>query len=158
MAGCGGDDGGPGANASAVASHQVSGAAGGSSAGGSNGSHADNLDRPLALTQYVDPLIGTLASNSPNPVPAGQAGSVVPAAGLPSGMVQWAPDTNTTPAPDSSAEPGSPAGYYYDINSIQGFSVTHMSGAGCAGNDGEFPVMPTTDATKLVPTFSQRTK
>jgi predicted alpha-1,2-mannosidase len=108
----------------------------------------------LPLTQYVNPLIGTLASNSPNPVPAGQAGSVVPAAGLPSGMVQWAPDTNTTPAPNNSAEPGSPAGYYYDLNTIQGFSVTHMSGAGCAGNNGEFPVMPTTDTSKLVPTFS----
>jgi predicted alpha-1,2-mannosidase len=108
----------------------------------------------MALTRYVNPLIGTLASNSPNPVPAGQAGSVVPAAGLPNGMVQWAPDTNTTVAPSNSAEPGSPAGYYYDIGSIQSFSVTHMSGAGCSGNDGEFPVMPTLDATKpLAQTF-----
>jgi predicted alpha-1,2-mannosidase len=109
----------------------------------------------MALTQYVNPLIGTLASNSPYPVPAGQAGSVVPAAGLPSGMVQWAPDTNTTPAPSNSAEPGSPAGYYYDIGSIQSFSLTHMSGAGCSGNDGEFPVMPTLNATQsLAQAFS----
>ncbi|MVZ88470.1 hypothetical protein GPZ74_31720, partial [Burkholderia pseudomallei] len=42
------------------------------------------------------------------------------------------------PAPADSKEPGSPAGYYYDLNAIQGFSVTHMSGAGCAGNNGEF--------------------
>ncbi|WP_414440272.1 GH92 family glycosyl hydrolase [Burkholderia sp. 22PA0106] len=144
LSGCGGDDGGSGA-ASVLAARPSA-----------NAADTVNLDdgRALSLTQYVDPLIGTLASNSPNPVPAGQAGSVVPAAGLPSGMVQWAPDTNTTPAPNNSKEPGSPAGYYYDINSIQGFSVTHMPGAGCGGNDGEFPVMPTTDATQLVPTFS----
>jgi predicted alpha-1,2-mannosidase len=108
---------------------------------------------PLQLTQYVNPLIGTLGSNSLNPVPNGQAGSVVPAAGLPSGMVQWAPDTNTTRAPSTSKEPSSPAGYYYDIDTIQGFSLTHMSGAGCSGNDGEFPIMATTDATQLTPTF-----
>ncbi|OLL28381.1 alpha-mannosidase [Burkholderia sp. SRS-W-2-2016] len=110
--------------------------------------------KDLPLTQYVNPLIGTLASTSPNPVPAGQAGSVIPAAGLPDGMVQWSPDTNTTPAPSTSQEPGSPAGYYYDLNTIQGFSLMHMSGAGCAGNGGEFPLMPTTDATRLVPGFS----
>lgn len=108
----------------------------------------------LPLTRYVNPLIGTLGSNSPNPVPNGQAGSVVPAAGLPYGMVQWAPDTNTTPAPGTSKEPSSPAGYYYDLDTIQGFSLTHMSGAGCSGNDGEFPVMATTNATQLTPTFS----
>ncbi|SDR39707.1 alpha-1,2-mannosidase, putative [Paraburkholderia fungorum] len=108
----------------------------------------------LPLTQYVDPLIGTLASTSPNPVPAGQAGSVIPAAGLPDGMVQWSPDTNTTPAPSTSQEPGSPAGYYYDLNTIQGFSLMHMSGAGCGGNGGEFPIMPTTDAAQRVPSFS----
>ncbi|AOI38313.1 alpha-mannosidase [Burkholderia oklahomensis EO147] len=148
---CGGDDGSPAATASSLAATGANGAAVDAAA---NNAQTDDAIRPVSLTQYVDPLIGTLASNSPNPVPAGQAGSVVPAAGLPSGMVQWAPDTNTTPAPDGSKEPGSPAGYYYDLNAIQGFSVTHMSGAGCAGNNGEFPVMPTTDATKLAPTFN----
>jgi predicted alpha-1,2-mannosidase len=112
------------------------------------------LEPVFPLTRYVNPLIGTLGSNSPNPVPNGQAGSVVPAAGLPNGMVQWAPDTNTTRAPSGSKEPSSPAGYYYDLNTIQGFSLTHMSGAGCSGNDGEFPVMASTDATQLTPTFS----
>ncbi|WP_038737141.1 GH92 family glycosyl hydrolase [Burkholderia pseudomallei] len=150
LAACGGDDGGPAVAASSFAAAGANGA----TAGVADTAQADGAPRTGSLTQYVDPLIGTLASNSPNPVPAGQAGSVVPAAGLPSGMIQWAPDTNTTPAPADSKEPGSPAGYYYDLNAIQGFSVTHMSGAGCAGNNGEFPVMPTTDATKLAPTFS----
>ena len=145
MSGCGGGDGSDGTAASVLAARPSDAAA-----------DTTNLDdnRNLSLTQYVDPLIGTLASNSPNPVPAGRAGSVEPAAGLPSGMVQWAPDTNTTPAPSNSQEPNSPAGYYYDIHSIQGFSLTHMPGAGCSGNNGEFPVMPTTDPTQLSPTFS----
>jgi predicted alpha-1,2-mannosidase len=166
LAGCGGDSpGSAGAGSAAVAAKQLGstgeGGAGGSSSDSSSAATNDAAQIPAAdqasmrLTQYVNPLIGTLASNSPNPVPAGQAGSVVPAAGLPNGMVQWAPDTNTTTAPSNSAEPGSPAGYYYDIGSIQSFSLTHMSGAGCSGNDGEFPVMPTLDATKpLAQTFN----
>ncbi|MGH8781398.1 GH92 family glycosyl hydrolase [Paraburkholderia sp.] len=163
LAGCGGDS---HSGAAQVATMSVaannetsqSASAGGGSGGTGSADSSDDLDATpranLPLTQYVNPLIGTLASNSPNPVPAGQAGSVVPAAGLPSGMVQWAPDTNTTSAPSTSKEPGSPAGYYYDLSNIQGFSLTHMSGAGCGGNDGEFPVMPTTDATQLTPSFS----
>jgi putative alpha-1,2-mannosidase len=167
LTGCGGDSPGSQSGSAVVAADQLyatgqTGAGGSSSSSNSALSVAnDDAQTPaddrfaMRLTQYVNPLIGTLASNSPNPVPAGQAGSVVPAAGLPNGMVQWAPDTNTTPAPSNSAEPGSPAGYYYDIGSIQSFSLTHMSGAGCSGNDGEFPVMPTLDATRpLAQTFS----
>ena len=157
LTGCGGDS--PGSQSAGVAADQLHGTSqSDANAGSSNSSPTaanDAAQTPVAdhstlrLTQYVNPLIGTLASNSPNPVPAGQAGSVVPAAGLPNGMVQWAPDTNTTSAPSNSAEPGSPAGYYYDIGSIQSFSLTHMSGAGCSGNDGEFPVMPTLDGPMI---------
>lgn len=103
LAACGGDDGGPAVAASSFAAAGANGA----TAGVADTAQADGAPRTGSLTQYVDPLIGTLASNSPNPVPAGQAGSVVPAAGLPSGMIQWAPDTNTTPAPADSKEPGS---------------------------------------------------
>jgi putative alpha-1,2-mannosidase len=69
-------------------------------------------------------------------------------------MVQWGPDTNTTPASSSTAESGSPSGYYYDINSIAGFSLTHMSGTGGSGNDGEIPFIATTSLANLAPTFS----
>jgi len=100
------------------------------------------------LSRYVHPLIGTSAADATSPVSTGKGGSVVPAAGLPRGMVQWAPDTNTTARSD-----GSPAGYYYDEGSIKGFSLTHMNGAGGSGNDGELPVMPTTDLGSLQPTF-----
>jgi predicted alpha-1,2-mannosidase len=106
------------------------------------------------LTHYVNPLIGTAPGNSPNPVGHGAGGNVLPAAGLPSGMVQWGPDTNTTPAPNTTRESGSPAGYYYDINTIAGFSLTHMSGTGGSGNDGEFPILPAVGPSVTTPTFS----
>ncbi|KAF7730863.1 hypothetical protein EC973_001381 [Apophysomyces ossiformis] len=111
-------------------------------------------DTLLPLTQYVNQFIGTLGSNAPDPVVSGEAGSVIPAAGLPLGMVQWSPDTNTRPTTNASEEPGSPAGYYYDYHTIESFSFMHMSGAGCEGNDGEFPVTATTDLNNLPPSFS----
>ncbi|NIF53041.1 GH92 family glycosyl hydrolase [Burkholderia sp. Ax-1724] len=107
-----------------------------------------------SLTQYVNPLIGTAPGTSPTPTAHGAGGNTLPAAGLPSGMVQWGPDTNTTPASSSTAEPGSPSGYYYDLNSIAGFSLTHMSGTGGQGNDGEIPFVATTSLANLTPTFS----
>jgi predicted alpha-1,2-mannosidase len=98
-----------------------------------------------ALTQYVDPLIGTLASSAPHTT---DGGNVVPAAGLPSGMVQWGPDTRL-----GKKRPRAPMGYYYDSNVITGFSLTHISGAGCSAQ-GEFPFMPTSDARRMTATFS----
>jgi predicted alpha-1,2-mannosidase len=56
----------------------------------------------------VNPFIGTAND-----------GNTFPAATLPLGMVQWGPDTR-------------PDGWYrYDDKSIRGFSLTHISGAGC---------------------------
>jgi predicted alpha-1,2-mannosidase len=52
-------------------------------------------------------------------------------------MVQWSPDT--TPA-DQRGE----GGYDYRDNHIRGFSLTHMSGAGCEVY-GDFPFLPTTE-------------
>ncbi|HEY3716492.1 MAG TPA: GH92 family glycosyl hydrolase [Jatrophihabitantaceae bacterium] len=69
---------------------------------------------------YVDPLIGT-----------GVGGAVVgpvdtfPGPDAPFGMVQWGPDTG----------PGAPShaasGYYYPDTTINGFSLTRLSGVGC---------------------------
>ena len=55
---------------------------------------------------------------------------------------------------DDTAEPGSPSGYYYDFNSIAGFSLTHMRGTGGQGNNGEIPFVATTTLANLTPTFS----
>ena len=75
---------------------------------------------PLALTQYVNPFIGTDDSNSPNPVNGGAGGSTFPGATVPFGMVQFSPDTPT----------GSPSGYRDRDRTIEEFSLTHFNGAG----------------------------
>ena len=56
-------------------------------------------------------------------------GNTFPGATLPFGMVQWSPDTNHD------------AWYRYDEKSILGFSLTHISGAGCPLY-GDFAVLP----------------
>jgi predicted alpha-1,2-mannosidase len=66
----------------------------------------------------VNPIIGTDGG-----------GNTFPGATLPFGMIQWSPDTNTQ------------AWYYYRDKQITGFSLTHISGAGCPLY-GDFAVLP----------------
>jgi predicted alpha-1,2-mannosidase len=66
----------------------------------------------------VDPLIGTMGS-----------GNTFPGATLPFGMVQWSPDTNRD------------GWYFYNEKQLYGFSLTHLSGAGCPMY-GDFAVLP----------------
>jgi predicted alpha-1,2-mannosidase len=75
----------------------------------------------------VDPLIGTAGG-----------GNTFPGATLPFGMIQWSPDTNTD------------AWYAYNDKQIDGFSLTHVSGAGCPLY-GDFAVLPTTAELKTSP-------
>ncbi|ELP70706.1 GH92 family glycosyl hydrolase [Streptomyces turgidiscabies] len=86
---------------------------------------------PLPLVQdptpYVDPLIGTR-----------NGGDVFPGAVVPFGMLSWSPE-NTRGDAGRTAAPG---GYHYDATRIRGFSLTHMSGTGCAGGSGDIPFFP----------------
>ena len=66
----------------------------------------------------VDPFIGT--GQGP-----GGGVNLFPGATMPFGMVQLSPDTEDHGY-----------GYHYDQDTIQGFSMTHMSGVGCA-NEGD---------------------
>lgn len=67
---------------------------------------------------YVDPFIGT-----------GAGGNTIPGATLPFGMMQWSPDT-------------SDRGWYrYKDKTLRGFSLTHLSGVGCAIY-ADVPVLP----------------
>jgi predicted alpha-1,2-mannosidase len=75
----------------------------------------------------VDPLIGTAGG-----------GNTFPGATLPFGMIQWSPDTNTD------------AWYAYTDKQINGFSLTHVSGAGCPLY-GDFAVLPTAAELKTSP-------
>lgn len=87
---------------------------------------------PAAL---VNPLIGTANS-----------GNTFPGAVLPFGMVAFSPE-ELLPGPGRGVPPG---GYAYSATQVRGFSLTHLSGAGCAGS-GDFLFMPLTAAVKESP-------
>jgi predicted alpha-1,2-mannosidase len=87
-------------------------------------SHAQSASSPY---DAVDPLIGTAGG-----------GNTFPGATLPYGMIQWSPDTNTD------------AWYAYTDKQIDGFSLTHVSGAGCPLY-GDFAILPTTAELKTSP-------
>ncbi|MET9898671.1 GH92 family glycosyl hydrolase [Streptomyces sp. NPDC006446] len=78
-------------------------------------------------TAYVDPLIGTK-----------NGGNVFPGAVTPFGMLSWSPENTRGDATRTAA----PGGYQYDATRIRGFSLTHMSGTGCAGGSGDIPFFP----------------
>ncbi|MES4887304.1 GH92 family glycosyl hydrolase [Streptomyces sp. NPDC096012] len=78
-------------------------------------------------TPYVDPLIGTK-----------NGGDVFPGAVVPFGMLSWSPENTRGDATRTAA----PGGYQYDATRIRGFSLTHMSGTGCAGGGGDIPFFP----------------
>ena len=80
--------------------------------------------------QYVDPFIGT-----------GGHGHTFPGATVPSGMVQFSPDTRMNDWDGCS-------GYHTSDNTILGFSTTHLSGTGCS-DYGDFRFMPVVGEVKL---------
>ncbi len=79
---------------------------------------------PAAL---VNVFVGTSGTAVGGPI------DTFPGASLPFGMIQWSPDTPTSP------EGG---GYNYTDHAITGFSLTHLSGPGCAVA-GDFRILPT---------------
>jgi predicted alpha-1,2-mannosidase len=81
---------------------------------------------------YVNPLIGTSGG-----------GNVFPGASAPFGMVQWSPDT-------SAGGLSRPGAYAYGDRIITGFSLTHLSGAGCVAF-GNLPIMPTLRPFRAAP-------
>ncbi|WP_405590470.1 GH92 family glycosyl hydrolase [Streptomyces sp. NBC_01092] len=78
-------------------------------------------------TSYVDPLIGTK-----------NGGNVFPGAVTPFGMLSFSPENTRGDATRTAA----PGGYHHDATRIRGFSLTHMSGTGCAGGSGDIPFFP----------------
>ncbi len=79
-----------------------------------------DVQNEQSLTPYVNPFMGTNGG-----------GQTFPGADTPFGMVQWSPDTTH----------GGPGGYLYSDTAIKGFSLTHLSGAGCF-NSRDIPFMP----------------
>ncbi|MDH6111628.1 putative alpha-1,2-mannosidase [Kitasatospora sp. MAP12-15] len=87
--------------------------------------------------QYVNPFVGTKQS-APDFGDGGGAGNTFPGASAPLGMVQWSPDTVDYQH----------GGYVYGDQRIRGFSLTHISGAGC-GDYGNIPFMPMLGSTPV---------
>jgi predicted alpha-1,2-mannosidase len=106
---------------------------------------------PQDLAGYVNPFVGT-KPGGPDFGTGGGAGNTFPGADAPFGMVQWSPDTDKS----------QPGGYYYDDDKIRGFSLTHLSGAGCNGAEdlpfmpyaGTVTTSPATDPTRYLDGFS----
>jgi predicted alpha-1,2-mannosidase len=94
--------------------------------------------RAAGPADHVHPFAGT----RPGPGTFG-GGHNFPGATVPFGMVQWSPDT--TPADRNQR-----AGYDYRDRHLRGFSLTHLSGAGCSLY-GDFPFLPTTEPLRSSP-------
>ena len=86
-------------------------------------------ERPLV--DCVDPMIGSITLSGYG---GHGLGKTFPGAATPFGMVQLSPDTIT------GGDNG--PGYSYHHETIEGFSMTHMSGIGWYGDLGDFQVMP----------------
>jgi predicted alpha-1,2-mannosidase len=86
-------------------------------------------------------LVNVFAGTEPGGGAFG-GGHNFPGATMPFGMVQWGPDT--VPADRHSG------GYDYRDRHLRGFSLTHLSGAGCALY-GDFPFLPTTEPIRASP-------
>ena len=88
------------------------------------------------LTRFVDPFVNVRHPRvrPHTPITGTSAnGNTFPGADVPFGMLQWSPDTGSN----------APGGYSYADHTITGFSLTHLSGAGCR-IFGDVPFLPTT--------------
>lgn len=93
-------------------------------------------------TSLVNVFAGTQAA-APDYGTGGGAGNTYPGAVVPFGMLQWSPDT----VPGKVNAPG---GYSYDDTVLRGFSLTHVSGAGCAIHQ-DVPLLPTVEPVTVSP-------
>jgi|GEM_PF-86103 len=86
-----------------------------------------NADRAADFASWVEPRIGSA-----------HGGNTFPGAVVPFGMLAWSPETTR----GNHLRTTAPGGYAYDTTKIRGFSLTHLSGTGCAGASGDVPFMP----------------
>ncbi len=98
---------------------------------------------PQAPVDLVNPLIGTA-----------NGGNVFPGATAPFGMVQFSPEE--TPDPKRTRPIAAPGGYEHHLHRIRGFSLTNVSGWGCAGGSGDAPIMPITVPVTSSPSLDYR--
>ncbi|MEP6940870.1 MAG: GH92 family glycosyl hydrolase [Rudaea sp.] len=108
-----------------------------SSAAAATSTRGDAAD-PAA---WVEPRIGSA-----------HGGNTFPGAVVPFGMLQWSPETTR----GNHLRTTAPGGYAYDTPKIRGFSLTHLSGSGCAGASGDVPFMPIIGVPSTSPSLDAR--
>ncbi|RAJ42708.1 putative alpha-1,2-mannosidase [Kitasatospora sp. SolWspMP-SS2h] len=106
----------------------------------------------LGLAQFAAPPTAAAAVSDPAAtvntlIGSSNSGETFPGADTPFGMVQWSPE-NTRGNQTRTPQPG---GYDYDATRIRGFSLTHLSGTGCAGGAGDVPFLPYAGAVTSSP-------
>ncbi|QND54096.1 glycoside hydrolase family 92 protein [Phyllobacterium sp. 628] len=94
----------------------------------------------MALTQYVNPFIGTTFSD----VGGTFSGDNNPGAQTPFGMVSFGPDTRGSGGGYGFGS----GGYHYDDTAIQFFSMTHLNGPGCR-SQGAVAMLPTDNVEQI---------
>src|ERR1700683_4098316 len=100
------------------------------------------LAPPWSPASLVNPFSGT-AAGAPNFGTGGGAANTFPGAVAPFGMLAWSPNT----IPDTVNFAG---GYSYPDHELSGFSLTHLSGGGCAAG-GDISFLPTTHPVTVAP-------
>ena len=100
------------------------------------------LARAWSPASLVNPFSGT-AAGAPNFGTGGGAANTFPGAVAPFGMLAWSPNT----IPDTVNFAG---GYSYPDHELSGFSLTHLSGAGCAAG-ADISFLPTTHPVTVAP-------
>ena len=102
---------------------------------------AGSLLAQPAPVQYVNPLMGTAASTTRSAQKHGQGSeqlaNVIPAVGLPFGMIQATPQTRTT-------EKKCLAPYYYKDDVTTGYRISHWLSGSCTQDYGSVTIMPIT--------------
>ncbi len=98
---------------------------------------------PADPAASVNPFIGTA-----------NGGNVYPGATAPFGMVVFSPE-ETSLRKDGSTRVAAAGGYGWKASHVRGFSLTHLSGTGCAGASGDVPIMPVTEAVVRSPSADE---
>jgi predicted alpha-1,2-mannosidase len=99
--------------------------------------------RPAAASADLADFVHPMAGTQPGPRTFG-GGHDFPGASLPFGMVQFSPDTSPAGGSDN---------YDYRDSHTRGFSLTHLSGAGCSLYS-DFPILPTTEPVTQSPAIA----
>ncbi|SFS39209.1 alpha-1,2-mannosidase, putative [Mucilaginibacter polytrichastri] len=104
------------------------------------------LAQQTALVHYVQPLAGTAPSTTAAALKHGNGtelnANTIPAVGLPFGMTQWTPQTQSS---ENKCVPP----YFYKDNMFSGFRGTHWLSGSCTQDYGSFTIMPVTGHLKI---------